>query len=188
MKWALRNSWPGFLIGALLGVGIAIAAIRQDPAEYDDFWSAAGMCAGAAVFAGVGLAVLVLPAIALRPTVATEVPTPGAGVWRSLRKALVLPLIVSIRLLALALSLDRTLERQWYMLVLGLTLSWAFLRGGLFCLQHLVVRAVLTLRGSISWRYCGFLDFAARLLVLRKVGGGYLFVHRMVLEYFASLA
>jgi hypothetical protein len=32
-----------------------------------------------------------------------------------------------------------------------------------------------------------FLDHAISRILLRKVGGGYIFVHRMLLEYFASL-
>jgi len=32
-----------------------------------------------------------------------------------------------------------------------------------------------------------FLDEAAERLLLRKVGGGYIFVHRLLLDYFASL-
>jgi hypothetical protein len=41
--------------------------------------------------------------------------------------------------------------------------------------------------GSIPWNYRRFLDSAAERLLLRKVGGGYIFVHRLLLEYFASL-
>lgn len=36
-------------------------------------------------------------------------------------------------------------------------------------------------------RYAAFLDYAADCLFLRKVGGGYMFIHRMLLDYFASL-
>jgi hypothetical protein len=32
-----------------------------------------------------------------------------------------------------------------------------------------------------------FLDHCARLILLKKVGGGYIFVHRMLLEYLAEL-
>ena len=32
-----------------------------------------------------------------------------------------------------------------------------------------------------------FLNYAADLIFLRKVGGGYIFVHRLLQEYFASL-
>jgi len=35
--------------------------------------------------------------------------------------------------------------------------------------------------------YVHFLDYAAGRIFLRKVGGGYIFVHRLLLEYFASL-
>jgi hypothetical protein len=32
-----------------------------------------------------------------------------------------------------------------------------------------------------------FLDQCARLTFLKKVGGGYIFIHRMLLDYFADL-
>jgi hypothetical protein len=41
--------------------------------------------------------------------------------------------------------------------------------------------------GSLPWNQIAFLDEAAQRLLLRKVGGGYIFVHRLLLEYFASL-
>jgi hypothetical protein len=41
--------------------------------------------------------------------------------------------------------------------------------------------------GSAPLRYARFLDYAAGRIFLRKVGGGYIFVHRLLLEYFASL-
>ena len=33
----------------------------------------------------------------------------------------------------------------------------------------------------------GFLDYAARLVFLQKVGGGYIFIHRLLLEHFAAM-
>ena len=59
--------------------------------------------------------------------------------------------------------------------------------GGLACLQHAVVRLLLWRAGSVPWNYPRFLDFAAERILLRRVGGGYIFVHRLLLEYFASL-
>lgn len=43
-------------------------------------------------------------------------------------------------------------------------------------------------RGWIPKDYARFLDYAARLIFLQKVGSGYLFVHRQLLEYFADQA
>jgi len=37
------------------------------------------------------------------------------------------------------------------------------------------------------WRYVAFLDDAVEQLLLRKVGGGYIFRHRLLQDYFASL-
>jgi hypothetical protein len=36
-------------------------------------------------------------------------------------------------------------------------------------------------------RLVPFLDYTADRIFLRKVGGGYIFIHRMLLDYFASL-
>lgn len=59
--------------------------------------------------------------------------------------------------------------------------------GGLTCIQHVVLRFLLWRSGVMPWNYARFLDYAADRLFLRKVGGGYIFVHRLLLEYFASL-
>ena len=59
--------------------------------------------------------------------------------------------------------------------------------GGRACIQHLVLRIMLWRNGSAPLNYVRFLDCAAERIFLRKVGGGYIFVHRLLLEYFASL-
>lgn len=66
-------------------------------------------------------------------------------------------------------------------------LSGALASGGDACLRHFALRFLLVRNGSAPWNYPAFLDVAAEYLFLRKVGGGYIFVHRMLLEYFAEL-
>jgi hypothetical protein len=44
----------------------------------------------------------------------------------------------------------------------------------------------LVANGSIARDYVRFLDHAAKRILLRKVGGGYMFIHRMLLEWFAE--
>jgi hypothetical protein len=58
--------------------------------------------------------------------------------------------------------------------------------GGETCLKHIVLRLWLIRTGSTPWKYVRFLDYAAERILLRKVGGGYTFIHRMLLEYFAA--
>ncbi|HEV8455601.1 MAG TPA: NACHT domain-containing protein [Gemmatimonadales bacterium] len=60
---------------------------------------------------------------------------------------------------------------------------WA---GGGAYLRHLAVRALLWRDGLASWNYVTFLDYAAERVLLRKVGGGYIFAHGSLLDHFAS--
>ena len=40
--------------------------------------------------------------------------------------------------------------------------------------------------GYIPWNYARFLDYAVEHLLLQKIGGGYMFIHRLMLEHFAA--
>ena len=70
-------------------------------------------------------------------------------------------------------------------LMLGLHLGLLF--GGAAVIQHFVLRFILFCNGYIPWNYAHFLDYSVERIFLRKVGGGYMFVHRLLQEYFASL-
>jgi len=61
------------------------------------------------------------------------------------------------------------------------------LMGGLACLRHYVLRWLLKRSNYIPPDYANFLDSAAKSILLRKVGGGYEFVHILLRDYFASL-
>lgn len=54
-------------------------------------------------------------------------------------------------------------------------------------IRHYSLRLALWQLQKIPLDYIRFLDYAAERILLRKVGGGYIFVHRTLLEYFASL-
>jgi hypothetical protein len=71
----------------------------------------------------------------------------------------------------------------------GLTfgLIGGLIGGGSACIQHFILRLVLSYQGASPWNYAHFLDYAADRLFLQKVGGGYIFAHRMLLEHFASM-
>ena len=71
----------------------------------------------------------------------------------------------------------------------GMTVGLVFTgmrAGGEACIMHFVLRLWLIRNGSTAWNYVKFLDYAADRILLRKVGGGYMFIHRMLLEYFAA--
>ena len=74
--------------------------------------------------------------------------------------------------------------------VLGFTLSFglaaAMRYGGYTWLQHRRLRRLLVRSGVTPRDYVGFLDYAAERIFLRKVGGGYMFIHRLLQDYFAA--
>ena len=59
--------------------------------------------------------------------------------------------------------------------------------GGHTCIQHLLLRILLWTNGDAPLNYVRFLDYAAERILLQKVGGGYLFIHRSLRDYFAEL-
>jgi hypothetical protein len=70
-------------------------------------------------------------------------------------------------------------------LVFGLVGGLAF--GGYACLSHAALRFVLWRAGALPLCTITFLDYATERVVLRRHGGGYVFLHRLLQEYFASL-
>ena len=128
---------------------------------------------------------------------------PNEGMHRSARNAFSLA-VVSGMLLGLFIGLldlsSGLLARLWSGEIIGVTLgrgtgilvAWigglaiGLSAGGVVCLKHLVLRLQLIRNGSTPWNYVKFLDYAADRILLRKVGGGYMFIHRMLLEWFAA--
>lgn len=52
---------------------------------------------------------------------------------------------------------------------------------------YIVLRLLLWRAGYIPWNYRRFLDYATERILLRKIGGGYIFIHRLLQDYIASL-
>jgi len=55
------------------------------------------------------------------------------------------------------------------------------------CIKHFTLRLILYRKGYIPWNYARFLDYATDRIFLQKVGGGYIFIHRMLMEHFAQM-
>jgi eukaryotic-like serine/threonine-protein kinase len=60
-------------------------------------------------------------------------------------------------------------------------------RGGSAVIKHYALRLTLWRNEYMPLNLVALLDHCARLILLKKVGGGYIFIHRMLLEYFAEL-
>ncbi|NEP02666.1 MAG: NACHT domain-containing protein [Symploca sp. SIO2E9] len=108
---------------------------------------------------------------------------PNQGIRQSAQNAMVFILIgvLSLGILAPLVGLSIVFGA-----VPGLLFGLAS-PAGIACIQHFTLRLVLYLSRSITWNYARFLDYATERIFLQKVGGGYIFIHRLLLEHFSSM-
>jgi eukaryotic-like serine/threonine-protein kinase len=59
--------------------------------------------------------------------------------------------------------------------------------GGYACVSHYALRLLLWRSGAMPLDYVPFLNACVDRIFLQQVGGGYIFVHRLLMEYFAAL-
>ena len=81
--------------------------------------------------------------------------------------------------------MDLLLGSLLFGIVIGLGVAMSF--GLRDVIHHYSLRYVLWRKGKTPWRYARFLDYATEQIFLRKVGGGYIFIHRLMMEHFAEL-
>jgi hypothetical protein len=83
----------------------------------------------------------------------------------------------------------------WFILGMGFSIVFSFLlafhffinHGGNAVISHYALRWCLWRSQSLPLNAVDFLNYATERILLRKVGGGYMFTHRLLLEYFVSL-
>lgn len=110
---------------------------------------------------------------------------PNQGITKSLQNAFISGGVTGL-VTGLALAIFGYADISWAGgLAVGLTAAVAY--GGVTFFQHFATRILLCRDDYVPLRYDHFLDYAVSLNILRSVGGGYIFVHRYVQEYFASL-
>ena len=85
--------------------------------------------------------------------------------------------------------IDRLVDSLINGLLIGMILALigALWYGGLDVIQHYTLRLMLVLQGRTPANYTRFLDYAVDRIFLQKVGGGYRFIHRLLLEHFAEM-
>ena len=137
---------------------------------------------------GLGLVLLV----SFVPREISARPSPNEGTFQSGLNGLFFGLGTGLSAGVLS-ALTRTFALdlgQWPVVLLSTTLLVGLvcflLKGGGFFLSHWFIRLMLRFYGYAPLRYVRFLDFATSRLFLKRAGGGYLFAHRVLMEYFMS--
>jgi hypothetical protein len=189
---SLGWSWPwaalGFAAGAV--AELAVGAL----AAWLDRWT---NTAWPALLAAAG-GVLGMIESALLPGDLRLRTTPGQGVEQSRRNGtmvwglvMILMAVLGVAAVAIAAAaggatalIPTAAWLLWLALYVGLGCGLSF--GLLAYFQHRWLRHVLDDRGRFPADAADFLNFAAERNLLRKVGGGYTFVHALLLQYFSG--
>jgi len=192
LKWSWKKAFPnlmgGLITGAVLGLSLKLLydVIFKILPEHSfllilpnlsPFSLVRGMIFGMNIGLIFGL---------VRGLTAPSIETitlPNQGIWQSAKNTLVFGLI-AFMVLAIAAKLLGWMVVAWG--VFGLSFGLVA-GGGEACLKHFVLRLILYHSGYIPWNYARFLDYATERIFLQKVGGGYIFVHRLLLEHFAQM-
>jgi hypothetical protein len=111
--------------------------------------------------------------------------TPNQGIHQSIRYFLIMGLVFGIVFGLLFWLLDGIIMGLLGGLLGGMSIGLLF--GGFAFIQHFTLRFILWRTGKLPFRLVPFLDYCVDRIFLRKVGGGYIFIHRYLLEYFAAL-
>lgn len=185
LKWswkkAKENLLPGLRIGVIVGLFFACIFVPLLGQLY--LLNAMLIDILSYGFSGLGTGLIF---ILLRGLTGSGIETstlPNQGIWQSAKNTIVFILIGVLALGPMSILVgSRILVGTSIGILFGL-LSPA----GIACIQHLTLRVVLCCNGYIPWNYAHFLDYATQLIFLQKVGGGYIFIHRLLLEHFAGL-
>ncbi len=119
--------------------------------------------------------------------------TPNQGIWASARNAGIAGISGGLAS-AMTLFLGATVTYSLTMAVLNGLVGGLFTAivialqaGGFIVIQHSLLRLILVVSNATPWNFISFLDDASERILLRKIGGGYIFIHRLLREYLAAL-
>jgi WD40 repeat protein len=115
--------------------------------------------------------------------------TPNFGMKLTVRNALAVSLgsllLFTVPVLLLIFSKDTLIASlAWFAFV---SIPLGLIYGGFDALRHYSLRFVLFTTGQLPWNIEKLLNHTTRHVLTRRVGSGYILIHRLILEYFSSM-
>lgn len=177
---AMLGAWPvfGLMVGQLYGLltGLLTGLLATLPA---------------------GLLTALIFGISRKPLIERLMLSPNEGIRRSAKNGLLTGLLAGlltglvVLVILLAFGQSNWLLSNWlinglpYGSTVGLIFGLIFGLGA--AIQHYTLRFWLWRTHTFPWRVHRFLDDAVACILLRRVGGGYSFVHRLLMDHLADL-
>ncbi|MGD1872318.1 MAG: protein kinase [Mastigocoleus sp.] len=189
LRWSWKNARDNLLFGMTggfaLGIFLRLTILGSNVLDWSKNISTLSFDAWVrGIVFGLSLGLIFVLIRGLTAPSIQTLTAPNEGIWQSAKNAVVFGLISSI-VLGIAAFILKWRIYAWaiYGLAFGIAAG-----GGEACAKHFVVRILLLKNGDIPWNYARFLNYATERIFLQKVGGGYIFVHRLLLEHFAQMS
>ncbi len=202
LQWSWARAGRGVLWGWLAGLAAGLV-FGWIVGAFDSslLWPVVLLCGAPLGLVGAGIFGL---AAGLRGRSVEVQITPDSGIRRSARYAALSGLLMGLggaglAVIAMGLSLwlvGRAVPAAQgntglvdfglvFSLLAGVQIAFIGMMrtGGLATLQHGLLFALLAAGGHLPWRLIHFLDYAADLILVHRVGGGYVFTHRLLMEH-----
>ena len=173
---ALSWTWVGAGKGLLIGLAITTVVELIE-------WFLYGSTEMVRTYMSLGLVFMLLGGLQGHRVTATN--KPNQGIWLSATNALTAGGVLGLTMTGITAVL-------WQNITLGLVAGFLsllvtlFMYGGGNVVNHFYLRFLLWLTKDSPVRLIKFLEFCVDRVFLHRVGGGYLFIHQMLQEYFAS--
>jgi hypothetical protein len=189
LKWSIKSiskySWLTLLYGLVCGLCTGLSHEFINWVAYGvPFSIVSGLQVGFAYGSALGLAFMGLQALR-GPTIESKI-YPNQGIFQAFGNSLIFLTGTFIVILPILLISGMAVYKALAgVLFIGMILGMS--GSGASAYQHFFLRLTLYLNGYIPWNYARFLEYASALIFLKRVGGGYIFVHRLLLEHFAEI-
>ncbi len=184
LTWNWNKGKKGLLIGLIAGlIGGQIAVLLKGLIVGLEIWLIGSLLFGSVYMIYFGLSG--------RPISKTTYP--GQRISLSIRNFFFAPIIISLLLVFISEIISKLLPGlaispiDWLFVGLSSGLPIGFRFGGAAAIQHYTFRLLMRDNNNIPWKLVTFLDYCVDLIFLRRVGGGYIFVHRLLMEHFAAM-
>jgi hypothetical protein len=185
LEWSWEKAKKGLISGLIIGLIIGLSYGLIPGLSY-------GLIPGLIIGLFFGLIIWLITGLisGMKGSAIATKTIPNQGIYRTARNAGIMGLIIGlisglffglIGLIGLISGLIGLISGLFFGLIA------LILGGGKACIQHFTLRLILYRDGYIPWNYARFLDYAAERIFLQKVGGGYIFIHRLLLEHFAQM-
>ncbi len=204
LRWSFSQSVGGIVLGFLFGLGLSVfyavlvfrnrfpsTSFLNIISYLPSYYMATDVKNNAidlmSIFGGALIGAILLSI--QRKVISTDNAS-NLGIRLSVKRALTMGTLALVAVAVLTPPIEALFLGEVYdpiFLWIDFAIVVAFWYGGIEVIRHYTLRFMLWRQGHMPWNYARFLDYCVDRIFLRHIGGGYIFIHRYLLEYFASL-